>query len=71
MVDCAGEDYGDYGCDGGLPAFAMLYTDHNPLMTDEDYPYTAAEGNCAYQKDKGIISADGFSFVEKNNPYQM
>ena len=43
MVDCASGDYGDYGCDGGLPAFAMLYSDHDPLMSSEDYPYKAEE----------------------------
>ena len=71
MVDCADGDYGDYGCDGGLPAFAMLYTDHNPLMSEEDYPYNESEGTCNYDKDKGLISAGGFTMVEPNNPYQM
>ena len=47
MVDCADGDYGDLGCSGGLPAFAFLYTDHNPLMSGEDYPYTEEEGTCA------------------------
>jgi len=43
MVDCASGDYGDYGCGGGLPAFAMLYTDKNPLMSEEAYPYVEKE----------------------------
>lgn len=71
MVDCADGDYGDYGCDGGLPAFAMLYSDANPLMSEEDYPYIEADGNCSYDKSKGLISAGGFTLVEPNDPYQM
>ena len=71
MVDCAGEEYGDYGCGGGLPAYAMLYTDANPLMSEEDYPYAEKDGECAYEKEKGLISAGGFTMVEPNNPYQM
>jgi C1A family cysteine protease len=27
LVSCANESYGNSGCDGGLPAFAFLYTD--------------------------------------------
>ena len=27
FVDCADGDYGNLGCDGGLPAFAYLYSD--------------------------------------------
>ena len=71
MVDCAGDEYGDYGCNGGLPAFAMLYTDHNPLMSEEDYPYTEKDETCVYDEEKGLISAGGFTLVEPNNPYQM
>ena len=69
MVDCAGGDYGDYGCDGGLPAFAMLYTDASPLMSEDDYPYTESDGDCTYDESKGLISAGGFTFVEPNDPY--
>jgi len=43
MVDCAYEDYGNYGCDGGLPSYAMLYTDQEPLMAEKDYPYVEEE----------------------------
>ena len=27
MVDCAGDDFGSFGCEGGLPDLGMLYTD--------------------------------------------
>ena len=50
MVDCAGGEYGDYGCEGGFPAFAMLYTDANPLMPDKIYPYAEKEQSCTYAK---------------------
>lgn len=43
MVDCAYEDYGNYGCDGGLPSYAMLYSDQEPLMAEKDYPYVEQE----------------------------
>ena len=71
MVDCAGGKYGDLGCDGGLPGFAMLYTDANPLMSEEDYPYEERDAECRYSKDKGLVSASGFTLVESGNTYMM
>ena len=64
MVDCAGDKYGDYGCGGGFPGFAMLYTDDQPLMTEEDYPYMEVDQECAYDESKGVIGASGFTLVE-------
>ena len=46
MVDCAGGDYENEGCNGGLPAFAFLYTDQYPLMKQEDYLYEEKDLEC-------------------------
>ena len=44
MVDCAGGDFGNSGCEGGLTSFAYLYTDEQPLELEEDYPYMDKQG---------------------------
>lgn len=33
---------------------AMLYTEDNPLMLEEDYAYTAKRGECNYSKNRGF-----------------
>ena len=71
MVDCAGGKYGDLGCDGGIAGFAMLYTDAQPLMAEEDYPYEEKDAECRFLKDKGLASASGFTLIEEGNPYMM
>ena len=49
----------------------MLYTDHNPLMSEADYPYTEKDETCVYDKDKGLISAGGLTLVDPKNPYDL
>ena len=49
----------------------MLYSNAQPLMPAEDYPYTAKDGECQYDASKGLIAASGATFVEVENPYMM
>ena len=71
MVDCADGDWENEGCNGGLPAFAFLYTDKNPLMLQSDYEYAAVDQTCQYDSKKKVSGASSqtFSFVPNNNPY--
>ena len=50
LVDCS-YDYGNEGCDGGWPEAAMRYVINNSgVDTEKNYPYTATDGSCAYNK---------------------
>lgn len=50
FVDCAGPKYGNYGCNGGLTIRAFNYLFDHGLCTEEQYPYTAEEGECQYEQ---------------------
>jgi len=83
LVSCTYlNEYGEYGCDGGWTELAWLYTDENPLMTLEDWPYTdGTTGNTtvnpicnngpSYFDEYGVVKANGFSYVSPWNPKQM
>jgi len=47
LVDCSGS-YGNQGCDGGWPFWAMEYTAAKGIELEATYPYTAADGTCKY-----------------------
>jgi C1A family cysteine protease len=46
LVDCAGGDYGNAGCDGGWMGNAFAYVLDNGISTEEDYPYKAVDQTC-------------------------
>jgi C1A family cysteine protease len=52
LVDCAGGSYGNEGCNGGDMGAAFQYAQDYGMMNRTDYPYTAQDGNCAYNADK-------------------
>ena len=59
-MDCADGEYGNQGCNGGLPAYAYLYSDDNYIELAIDYPYTGAQADCKSRESLGKVSADGF-----------
>lgn len=71
LVDCAPEDDGCYGCNGGVSAFAMLYTDKQPVMSAEDYPYVGEDTTCSYDSSEALISAQGTTVIASNEPAMM
>jgi hypothetical protein len=77
MVSCSSTgQYGNSGCDGGLAELAFLYTDSQPLMSSESYPYVdgitgITTTQCNYDASQGLVSANGFSYVPFNHPKQL
>ncbi|XP_051912642.1 LOW QUALITY PROTEIN: uncharacterized protein LOC127594963 [Hippocampus zosterae] len=50
LVDCA-QAFDNHGCNGGLPSHAFEYIKYAPgLMRSSDYPYTAKDGQCQFNK---------------------
>ena len=51
LVDCSGS-YGNYGCNGGLMSTSFEYIKDHKISTEEDYTYTARDGQCKADKYK-------------------
>jgi C1A family cysteine protease len=65
IVDC---DTGtNQGCDGGYPYLAVQYAAKNGLELESDYPYTAQDGDCKYNKGKATTVAGGYKFITPDN----
>ena len=52
LVDCAGSEYGNYGCNGGLMSNAYDYIIPNQVGTEASYPYQPRTDACTvdYQR---------------------
>jgi len=62
LLDCAREKYGNGGCQKGgdmRPAFQYI-KDNEGIETDKDYPYTAVQGDCKYDKSKRAAGVTGY-----------
>lgn len=70
LVDCAGS-YGNDGCNGGLMDDAFEYWESNKAMLEADYPYTAQDGNCQYQSNKGKAKVSTYHDVTASNEGDM
>jgi len=46
LVDCAGGDYFNQGCNGGLMDYAFEYIKDHGIAGDSAYEYTAMDGTC-------------------------
>jgi len=65
IVDCDTDQ--DEGCNGGWPYLAVEYAAKNGLELESDYPYTAQDGTCNYNKAKATTVASGYQFVTANS----
>jgi C1A family cysteine protease len=70
LVDCS-SSYGNDGCNGGLMDDAFKYVEAEGLMTEADYPYTAASGDCQYVASQTVFKNTGYTDVKANNPTQL
>jgi C1A family cysteine protease len=48
LVDCSGS-YGNEGCNGGWPHWALAYVKQYGITTSAAYPYTGRDGTCKVQ----------------------
>ena len=63
LVDCAGGEYLNGGCNGGWYYWAYQYLRHNYLESEDDYPYVGKDGKCAYDADNGIVGVSAYNLV--------
>ena len=67
LVDCS-YDFGNEGCDGGWPEAAMRYVKNNSgIDTETNYPYTATDGSCAYNKTYSGANVTGTVNITQGN----
>uniref|UniRef100_A0A7S3CPI2 Cysteine protease n=1 Tax=Strombidium rassoulzadegani TaxID=1082188 RepID=A0A7S3CPI2_9SPIT len=71
LVDCAGGQWGNYGCNGGLMDLAFQYVESNPLQLEATYAYTGVDGTCLYDATKGVGKVVGFADVTPNSSEQL
>ncbi len=63
LVDCS-QTYGNLGCDGGYPIWALNYLANNTLLeTDTSYPYAGVDQTCAYERIKGVVKVSKYANV--------
>ena len=56
IVDCAYGFGDDAGCNGGLPPAAMEYLRYSGgIASEEEYPYTAKDGECYFKKEMAVV----------------
>ena len=67
LVDCGGAT-GNYGCNGGWMDWAFQYIiNAGGQEKASDYPYTARDGACKFDKSKVSASVKAFKDVPKND----
>merc|ERR1719454_2745082 len=59
------------GCNGGLMDTAFEYIEKNPLMLEDDYPYTGRDGTCKYDASKGVGEVQKYSDVRSGDADQL
>jgi len=65
IVDC---DTTDQGCDGGDPPTAYAFVmQEGGLEDDSDYPYTAADGTCAFQANLVKVTITNWQYATTNS----
>jgi len=64
LIDC---DTKEYGCNGGVPLYAMYYVSQNGMMSEYVYPYQAQQGQCKYNQEEAVTVNSGGLDVPKGS----
>ena len=67
LIDCAGGNWGNNGCNGGLMDRAFKYVIDKGLMLESEYGYTAADGFCQYKAEEVVFTPSSYTDVEMYN----
>jgi len=70
LVDCS-TSQGNMGCNGGLMDYAFQYAESNKMEEESAYPYTAMDGSCAFDVNKGEVLVAGFEDVASQDESQL
>jgi len=68
LVDCV---TADQGCNGGLPTDAFDYSAKEGIETEANYPYTAQDGKCKYNKKQTVKANTGSKAVKLQDPVAL
>ena len=72
LVDCAREEYGNYGCNGGNYDGAYVYLQEHESVKETDYPYTAVQDTvCKFNSSDGVTSLELFGEVKRRSSLAM
>jgi C1A family cysteine protease len=69
LLNCAGQDYGNLGCDGGWMPNAFSFVKDHGIALSSDVPYLKSQQTC--QLVNPIFSISGCAYVEQNNNEQL
>jgi len=68
LVDCAGGQWGDYGCNGGLMDNGFRYIQAaGGLEKESDYPYQARTLQCRFNKKKAVVTDKGHVDIKRGS----
>jgi len=67
LMDCS-TSFGNQACNGGLMDSAFKYIESVAgVESEEDYPYTAADGTCHFEKSKAVTGISGYTDVKSGS----
>ena len=66
LVDCT-YGQGNYGCNGGMPYNSFHYLKSHKEEAESSYAYTAKDGSCKYDANKGITGDSNYYHVSASD----
>ena len=67
LVDCAGGNYHNQGCNGGIMPYAYMYIMDNQISTEGSYPYRGVQGSCQASYKSPRYPLDDFAQISPIN----